>query len=130
MKIVICDDDNYAMKTLETKIRQFMKAKEAGYSLLSYQNSRQLDFDLEDTAKADVYILDIDMDGLKESGVIKAFDKKTAANIAREVLEKTEKKIYKTSFIPEISTNGDKPLSLNEFKEVMNERGYDSYVLK
>ncbi len=61
MKIVICDDDNYAMKTLETKIRQFMKAKEAGYSLLSYQNSRQLDFDLEDTAKADVYILDIDM---------------------------------------------------------------------
>ena len=80
--------------------------------------------------KADKYILDIDMDGLKESGVIKAFDKKTAANIAKEVLEKTEKKIYKTSFIPEISTNGDKPLSLNEFKEVMNERGYDSYVLK
>lgn len=61
MKIVICDDDHNALKALESEIRRFMQDKEAGYSLLAYEDSRQLDFNLEDTAKADVYILDIDM---------------------------------------------------------------------
>ena len=80
--------------------------------------------------KADKYILDIDMDGLKDSGVIKAFDKKSADKIIEEVLEKTEKKIYKTSFIPEITTTGDNAFTLNEFKKIMEKRGYKSYVIK
>ena len=80
--------------------------------------------------KTDKYILDIDMDGLKESGVIKAFDNKTTENIIKEVLEKTEKKIYKTSFIPEISTTGTNAFTLNEFKKVMEENNYRSYVIK
>ena len=61
MKIVICDDDAFALQALESGIKRFMDDQEAGYSLLTYQDSRQLDFDLEDEAKADVYILDIDM---------------------------------------------------------------------
>ncbi len=61
MRIVICDDDALALQTLENDIRQFMADKDIGYSLLTYDHSQQLNFDLEDTAAADVYILDIDM---------------------------------------------------------------------
>ena len=62
MRIVVCDDDKRELSHLRSCIEDYMKNRpEFSYTLLTYHNSNQLMFDLEDRAKADLYILDIDM---------------------------------------------------------------------
>lgn len=64
MKIVLCDDSILELTNLEKRVRNhFMKKKNIHFTVLAYQNSKELWFKLEDEAKADVYILDIDMPG-------------------------------------------------------------------
>ena len=62
MKIVLCDDQMQHLNTLVSKVDGYLKNKiDLDFQLLSYADSGQLYFDLEDKARADVYILDIDM---------------------------------------------------------------------
>lgn len=62
MRIVICDDDRQELERLQKVISDHLRQRIGFvYTLIPYQNSRQLLFDLEDKARADLYILDIDM---------------------------------------------------------------------
>ena len=60
--IVLCDDDFRDLKALEERIHKvFALHPDYDPIIHSYVSSKQLLFDLEDIAKADLYILDIDM---------------------------------------------------------------------
>ena len=62
MKIVLCDDERKELDQLADLTRKCLeKCGEREHQLLSYEHSNELDFDLEDRARADLYILDIDM---------------------------------------------------------------------
>lgn len=64
MKIIICDDNARELERLKSTIKTYMDTKNRPSIILSYENSKELDFDLEDKAQGDLYILDIDMPGL------------------------------------------------------------------
>ena len=59
MKIIICDDEKREVDLLKDLLRRYLTTEED--TLIAYQNSKELMFKLEDEAKADLYILDIDM---------------------------------------------------------------------
>lgn len=62
MRIVICDDNSDELQGLKEAIHQYTKAQSiSDVIIIPYTNSKALDFDLEDRARADLYILDIDM---------------------------------------------------------------------
>ena len=63
MRIVLCDDQPHELAILEKQVRDYLEGKKAFYSILSYDHAGRLLFDLEDAARADLYILDIDMPG-------------------------------------------------------------------
>ena len=63
IKIILCDDSPAELSELETMVNARISGKSGDFSVQSYSSGAALDFDLEDTARADLYILDIDMPG-------------------------------------------------------------------
>ena len=62
MKIIICDDQRDELQALKNLISLYAKTQSSSnWIILPYASSKTLDFDLEDKARADLYILDIDM---------------------------------------------------------------------
>ena len=62
VKVVLCDDNLAELNELKTKTDRYLTVIfKDDYALLSYDSSVQLEFDLQDIAYADLYILDIDM---------------------------------------------------------------------
>ena len=62
MKIVLCDDNTTELQNLEKMISNYANSRSiSNWSILPYSSSKTLDFDLDDRARADLYILDIDM---------------------------------------------------------------------
>ncbi len=62
MKILLCDDNNDDLKKLQRMISEYMDSVvNIPYEIIVYNVSQQLDFELEDLERADLYILDIDM---------------------------------------------------------------------
>ena len=65
MRVILCDDDPAVLQALENKVKNHLKHfEDLAFSVRSYADSQTLLFDLEDLAKADVYLLDIDMPGI------------------------------------------------------------------
>ena len=63
MRIILCDDNLEELNQLEEMTRACIEKvlSPEEYTVQSYSNAKKLSFDLEDKARADLYILDIDM---------------------------------------------------------------------
>ncbi len=65
MRIILCEDSSQDLLSLAKHVEQILdQTTDLPYTITPYQSSHQLMFDLEDKAKADLYILDIDMPGI------------------------------------------------------------------
>ncbi len=62
MKIILCDDQLNDLQLLQNLVNDFFyKNHLSSPDILCFNNAKQLLFELEDRAKGDLYILDIDM---------------------------------------------------------------------
>ena len=63
IKIILCDDDPRELSNLESMVNARIAAGKTEAVIQAYASGSALNFDLEDAARADLYILDIDMPG-------------------------------------------------------------------
>lgn len=80
------------------------------------------------------YILKIDLSLFNKkiecNGKSVDFSKMTNTEKIKTICEETEKNIYKTSFIPEITSSSLTPQQKTEIQKLFDEMNYKSYILK
>ena len=65
VKIILCDDNEKELVEYKEKVEAFLDEKnECDYAIRCFSSGTELDFELEDTGRADLYMLDIDMPGV------------------------------------------------------------------
>lgn len=65
ISIILCDDNEIELKEYAEKIESHLNNnQEYGFTIRCYSSGITLDFELEDSGRADLYLLDIDMPGV------------------------------------------------------------------
>ena len=78
----------------------------------------------------DKYLLNIDIATLQKDNSINLSNKSDVLKLIENTLGEIQKKIYKTSFIPEIEISALGSVSQEQAKELLEELGYNSYIFK